>query len=291
MISKRKLKKYPYIILGIIHIAMMGFTFYKKKDRKQLLVLYLSYTGFAYWFEYIVFALLKGYVYKPKVFKIRSLDHVFGSVWSQFLYVPTTALFITAFQLGWKVKLFFSIYFSLVEKIFLYLGIFKNHWWKTRYTFVMIFISFIANDKWSEKLQKNNPYVRFISLFQMVQVTWSNLNFLLTISGEIRYGKSWGRPWKKHFKVAPLVNLLDSLLVAWWLKSGDFLSKLKSFLFMWSLDYFLIKQRRLKVDNYLLLPFFYMIIIFMGDHYYRNWIYRPYQQDNPSSDKDSRERS
>lgn len=88
MRSRKRVNRYPYIILASIHFVMLVLTLYKSRNRKRDMVLFLNFAGLAYMFEYIVVALLDGYVYKPKFIKQRNLHNIFGAIWSQFFYVP-----------------------------------------------------------------------------------------------------------------------------------------------------------------------------------------------------------
>jgi FlaA1/EpsC-like NDP-sugar epimerase len=139
--------KVPYIILLIIHGLLLFYTFYKNKDRKTLLVLWLSIIGFAHNFDYVVLVLLKGYKYIPKFLKQKDFDNILGAIFSQSIYVPSTALFITSFRLGWKIKVLFGVYFAIIERLFLRLGIYYNNWWSTLYTLFFTPIYFFISDK------------------------------------------------------------------------------------------------------------------------------------------------
>jgi hypothetical protein len=273
MRTKQRFHKYPYIILGSIHILLLVYSFYKSKDKKKHIVLLLNYAGFAYIFEYIVVALLNGYIYKPTFINQKNLDNIFGAIWSQFFYVPVTALFITVMELGWKMKLLFSLYFVLIERLFIYLGTYKNKWWKTKYTFIMILISFFINDKWNEQLSKKNPFILFISFFNLVQVTWMNIIYIFAVLRVIRYGKWPFFTWKQHFAFAPLVGLIASLIIAWLVKSGRFITNISALLMMLIMDSIVVRKRLLKVKTPLLiLPLKYSIIL-TAANYYRKLVY------------------
>lgn len=261
MRTKKSINKYPYIILGVIQFILLALTFYKSKDRKRHLILLLNYAGFAYIFEYIVVALFDGYVYKPNFFKQKIVDSIFGAVWSQFFYVPVSALFITVFGYGWKIKLLFSTYFVVIERLFIYLGAYKNKWWKTGYTFVFTFISFFVNDIWNEQLKKRNPFYLFCSYFNFIQVTWNNFIYLFALQKKIRYGIPPFLSWKEHFKVAPFTVYIVSFLTAWWMRADGIMPKLKSVIAMLVTDSVLIKNNLLKVKRLGYLPAKYFIII------------------------------
>lgn len=273
MRTKQRFHKYPYIILGSIHILLLVYSFYKSKDRKKHIVLLLNYAGFAYIFDYIVVALSDGYVYKPNFLRQKKLDKIIGAIWSQFFYVPVSALFISVMGYGWKIKLLFSLYFVLIERLFIFLGIYKNKWWRTQYTFIGIFISFFINDKWNEQLSKKNPFILYISFFNIVQVTWMNTIYVFAVLRIIRYGKWPFFTWKQHFAFAPLVGLIASLIIAWLVKSGRFIANISALLMMLIMDSIVVRKRLLKVKTPLLiLPLKYSIIL-TAANYYRKLVY------------------
>ncbi|KAA9023902.1 hypothetical protein [Niallia endozanthoxylica] len=268
----RQQHKYPFIILGMIHILLLILSMYKSKDRKKHTVLLLNYAGFAYTFEYIVVALLDGYVYKPNFFKNKNLDKIFGSIWSQLFYVPVTALFITVYQLGWKIKLLFGLYFVLIEKLFIFLGIFKNNWWRTGYTFLTILLSFFINDKWYEQLNKRNPFILFISFFHLIQLTWMNTIFAFAVFRKIRLGFPPFLTWKEHFKLAPLVGLFISLFSAWKMKERSYVSQCQVLILMFVIDITLLKKRMLKVKEIPVLLTIYAMVLRTAE-FYRKLVY------------------
>ncbi|WP_217224191.1 hypothetical protein [Desertibacillus haloalkaliphilus] len=267
--SKKMANKVPYLLLGVIHLFILVYTFYKSKDKKRHIILLLNYIGFAYIFDYIVVSLYSGYQYRPKFLKQKQLDDILGSVLSQFFYVPVTALFITSFHLGWKVKLLFTVCFSMIERLFIYLGIFKNNWWKTMYTFVLIFISFIINDIWYRQLKKENLFVTTISFFNMIQVTWMNIVFTFAVLRQLRYGSDWFFSWKEHFRVAPAIGLLISLLLAWGTRIGSWRAKLKLLCSMLVIDMFLMKEQLLKVKSFPILLTIYLLMIYSASYFKR----------------------
>ncbi|ARK29633.1 hypothetical protein [Halalkalibacter krulwichiae] len=267
---RRKPNKIPFLILGLIHIFMLGYTFYKSNNRKRDIVLLFNFTGFAYCLDYLVVTLFKGYVYKPKFSNQKEIDNIAGSIMSQFFYVPITALFITVFGFGWKAKLLFSSYFVLIERIFTKLAVYQNKWWKTTYTFSFIFLSFLLNDYWSRKLTKGNETILNISFYNMIQMTWMNIIFVLALLGEIRYGAK-NLSWKQHFKVAPFIGYFVSALTFWTFKSNRMLSKAKLFFSFLIVDFILIKKGVLKVRSWFVLPLIYLVVI-ISSSYYRNWV-------------------
>ncbi|MFC0558944.1 hypothetical protein [Halalkalibacter alkalisediminis] len=268
----RQKRKYPFLFLVFVHSLLVLYTFYKKKDRKSLSIVLSSFIGIAYIFDYVIIAIFGGYTYKPNIFKKKPLDKYLGSLFSQGVYVPFTALFITAFQLGWKVKILFGLYFSIIENLFLRLNIYKHHWWRTIYTFVLIVLSFKGNDIWYEQLKKKNRAVLFLSLYFMIQTTWQNTMFVFTIFRKILYGKGKVKDLKEHFKLAPLHGMILSLYLAWQVRSHRAWSKGKMLLTMLIVDVYLMRKGVMRVQSVSLL-FIKYTIIFVSASIYQRLIY------------------
>lgn len=246
-----KYNKVPYIILFIIHGLLLFYTFYKNKDRKTLLVLWLTIIGFAHNFDYVVLVLLKGYKYIPKFFKQKDFDNILGAIFSQSIYVPSTALFITSFRLGWKINVLMGIYFAIIERLFKKLDIFHNNWWSTFFTLNLIPIYFFISDKWYEHLKKRNPIVLHISFFLIVNTLWLNASFGLALLRTIRGGFGVYYSWEEHFKVIKIYLFHLSLITTWLLKDdGGWVSKIKALYLVIISDFLISKWSIIKIKTY-----------------------------------------
>ena len=206
----------PFFILFIIHSILFGFSIYKSKNknRKLLFVLFSTNMGFAYLLEYVVLNLFKGYRYKPKVMKKNIFDNIVGAVLSQGIFLPFTAVFLTVINSGWKLKLLVGTYFSLIEELFLRLGVYHHYWWKTTYTFLLTPIYFKLSDDWYKWLYKRNPIVQFISFFFIIMITETNLFFILAIFRKVKFGFGRHHTWAEHFKILPLFSISFALFAA-----------------------------------------------------------------------------
>lgn len=260
--------KLPYILLLVIHSVMLFFTFYKNKDRKRLLISLLSNIGLAYLFEYFVVNLFHGYTYRPGVLKNKNFDKIVGSIFSQDIYVPFTALFLTAFRLGWKYKLLLTFYFGVVEVIYVRLGIYTHHWWKTIYTIILLPIYFFISDKWYNHLEKRTPIILFFSLFHLILVSCVNLLFFRVVGNQILFGRG---SYQKHFILAPLYSILLSLFTAWQLKDEKRFSYVKVLSFRLLIDFLLKKVKWLKVKGS---NFSYHVMMILLSIFYRDLVYK-----------------
>lgn len=248
--KRKKLNRYPFIVLLVIHSALIFYTFCKQKERKSLLILLFSNIGLAYLFEYIVFTFSKAYCYRPYFFKKEYIDNTLGAILSQAIYVPFTAAFITAFQWGWKVKWLFSFYFTIVETLFLRLGIYKHHWWKTIYTTFLLPVFFTISDWWYKQIMKGNPVVLTTSLCNMVLVTCTNVMYIMALLRKIRFGRGMWHSWKEHFLISPLYTITLTGFTVWSIREGSFWSKVRAVLFGVLMDWILKALRIVRTNFY-----------------------------------------
>lgn len=264
----------PFLILCVIHSCLLGITIYKSKNKKNVFILLMSNIGFAYLFEYFVFNIFKAYKYKPNIIRNNFFDSVFGAVLSQAIFVPFTSVFLTASNAGWIKKIIAGVYFSVIELIFLRLGVYKHTGWKTVYTLLLIPLYFKWSDIWNLLIVKKNEIVRFISFFLMIMVTETNLFLLLALFRKIRFGMGRYHSWNEHFIISPLYSISMSLFTAFSLKKNNTISsRLLAILFTVVLNKFFVKVRILKNN----LRFWELIVkrLIMVSIYgqYRKWIY------------------
>lgn len=247
MRNPRKRNKIPFIILFIIHSSMLGYSFYKSKNKKQLFALLMADIGFAYLLEYVVLNLFNAYTYKPRIIKKNFFDNVFGAILSQGIFVPFTAVFSSVVKIGWVGKLLGGVYFTLVELLFLRLKVYKHNWWRTIYTLILIPLYFNISDWWNILLGKRNPLVRFISLFLMILVTEANLLFLFALNRKVRFGAGKFHSWKEHFIIVPLYAItLSFYSTVSLLKQNNWSAKLKVLLMTIGLDQIFKKRKVIK---------------------------------------------
>ena len=275
MSRRNKYHTYPYLVLLIIHTALLIITFYKHKDQRRLFMLLISNISLAYLFEYFIVNIFSAYLYKPSLLKNRTIDNIAGAIFSQAIFVPFTAIFITAFQLGWYGKVVFSLYFTVVEMLFVRIGVYTHHWWKTLYTFLLLPFYFWISDKWYQHLKQGNPFVLSFSLFHLIFTTDINLLFLKAIRRKIKFGIGHFHSWREHFILVPLYSFFLSFLTTWFTKENKGLSKIWIISFRVLMDFILIKLNWLKLNKDSILsnlPFH--LFMTAASHYYRKLVYK-----------------
>ncbi len=230
--------------------------------------------GFSYLFEYFVFNLMKAYSYKPKILQKKLFDNILGAFLSQAIYVPFTAVFLTGIKSGWGTKVAAGLYFYLVEKIFLWLGVFKLSGWKSIYTLIFLPLYFKLSDLWFASLNKKTSMVRFISLFFMIMVTETNLFLIFAFIRRYRFGIGKYHSWKEHFILSPLYTTLLSLFTAFSLKKENTLAvKLGVVLFAACLNKLFQRIKLLKNNLHPISYFGIRLIMTSIYGEYRKWIY------------------
>lgn len=264
LMMKRKIaKQFPFSILLLIHIVLLIYTFAKNNNKKSLFILLLTNIGFGYIFEFLVFNLFNAYKYRPRILKRRYLDNVLGAFLSQGVYLPITSVFISAFGYGWKWKLGITFFYAMIERIFIKSKIFYNKWWRTYYTIFFIPLYFLISDFWFSKLKKGNQLVLFISYVMMTWVTGVSVLNVSAVIRKKRFGIGKVYNWKEHFILAPMYWFLISLYsVLSQIYSNVWLGKLRSFLFMKLVDWFLAKKNIVKPNKNDFL-FHHLIQLFM----------------------------
>ncbi|MEH7177723.1 hypothetical protein [Neobacillus vireti] len=284
-----KYNKIPFIILFLIHSGLLGYSFFKSKNKMQLFILLMSNIGMAYLFEFFVLNLFRAYKYKPRILKKNYFDNILGAILSQAIFVPFTALFFTAQKIGGFGNLLGGLYFALVEVLFLKLKVYKHKWWRTVYTLILIPLYFRLSDGWNNFLNKRNPVIRFISLFFTILITEANLLFVFAVSRKIRFGLGKYHSWNEHFVLVPLYAIsLSFFSTLSFLKQNNWISQLRVLVMTMCLDLVfkkltLVKEKFHTID-YIILRL--LSILLYGQ--YRDWVYgdfRPEEGEEVSNRK------
>ncbi|MBU9712010.1 hypothetical protein [Evansella tamaricis] len=232
-----------------------------------MLALLFSNMGFALIFYYLVVSFLKGYTYRPKIIKNKYLDNVLGATLSQAVYVPFTAVFITAFKLGWKVKILFTFYFAFVERVFIKYGLFQKKWWKTGFTVILIPVYFFISDIRWKWLEKGIPFMKTFCLFNMIHLTWINGLYLLEVLRELRFGFGKNNKWNEQIKIVPFYVIVLSAVATWVAKKGGWSIKGLFLSLIIILDQLLIKLGILKVRNVIPITLVHSITVLLWSLY------------------------
>lgn len=131
-----------FILLGITTVIELIIIFAKVNNRKTTLAFYLTISGLTFCFEMIILSYLKAYTYFPMLIPSSPPDDsIAGNLFSQFS-VTATALVLTVFNLKYYWYVIFAVMYGGIEELFLALGIYKQHWYQTWMTIVLLLILF-----------------------------------------------------------------------------------------------------------------------------------------------------
>lgn len=244
MLNRLNKRSIPFIILFVIHVGIFAYTIYHKGSKKTLR-LFISNIGMAYVFEYFVLNIFQAYKYSPYIIKNRFLDNVFGAIMSQAIYVPISATFLTLFKLNWKWKLFFTVYLVMIERLFLLLNIYKNKWWKTLFTALLIPTYFYISDYWQHA--SNKKIIKNINIYLTFVVIQVNALYIYAVFGLLRF-RFKKSDWWEHFIIAPLYCLFMAGIYIFNSKNKSFRRWLTCSSVIIAMDFLLLRFKIMKTN-------------------------------------------
>lgn len=242
--------KYYYLGLIFLHSVLLLYVFYKKNNKREIFLTFLSLMGLTYYFEYPIY-IFKGYKYKTNILKNKEQDNSFGSVLSQGLFVPTAAIFISTFKFGWRIKLLFAMFFTLIERYFLKLNIYKNNWWRTTYTSILIFTCFFISDALYKGIRNGNKLILKLTLNNVFHVIYMNVLFLLSVFKKFKYQpvSFTTQPWYYHYAFVKIYTVIETLMTTYFLEQKKKWKNILPILITLISDSFLYKIKILKVKG------------------------------------------
>ena len=126
-----------YVLLGLSTILELAYVFIKTDQRKLMFGLFLTIAGILFIIEIQVLGVFRAYDYHPMIAAHISPidDSIIGNVFSQFS-IAATALLLSFLKLKKYWYLICALIYGGIEELFLYLGIYHHHWYKTWMTVV-----------------------------------------------------------------------------------------------------------------------------------------------------------
>lgn len=199
-----------FIILAVLSIALFVFVFWKKRNAK-LLALYFFVGSLAAYLENVIFVWFPSYEYYPHLLKNTYYDMTTGAYFSQQYNVTSVAVFIAAYNLGYRWILCSAAIFAGIEILFLKLGIYKLIWWNPLFTFIGLLIFFWISKKSYHLLLKSNSHVlRFLTIFGISYIVHAHLIMIPLLSNHFHFAVNWfDRPER---------NSLTILIIYWFVR-------------------------------------------------------------------------
>ncbi|MFT4412853.1 hypothetical protein ACLM5H_03235 [Fredinandcohnia humi] len=209
--------------------------------------------GLAYLFEYFVLNLFKAYTYRPKIMSKSYLDIILGAILSQAVYVPVSATFLAVFKKSWKWKLSFSLFYFLIENLFLRLKVYAVNWWKPFYSIILLTVYFFISSVIYRLLLHHKRWALKIAHYLTMVIIDVNLMYINAVRNKVRFGRGFHFSWREHFIIAPLYSLFIAFITGLFSRKSGIHFRLLNLLSNQVINLVLMKKKILKMKlNYIL---------------------------------------
>jgi hypothetical protein len=176
-----------YLALVVIGSIIVATTYWKSRN-KYTFILWFSMSGVCFFIESILHTLLRAYEFFPRFIPDKYADSIWGGIISDLFVLPAAAVLIGVFQLGLGWIIVISGMIAGIEELFLRLGIYEQHWWKTSYTFISIILLFYLAKVWFLRL--NLPHGRSLTFLTMFSILYFfSVQFNLSINLHLKQGQ------------------------------------------------------------------------------------------------------
>jgi hypothetical protein len=155
-----------YVLLGITSAVAIVLIIRKPDYRKFNIAFTFIVLGFVYTIESILLGLNGGaYSYYPMVSKDSFIDNVIGNHFSQ-VSICTTLVLLVIYKLRTIWYFGIAAIYYIIELIFLRLGIYEHHWYKTWITFVgIIALAFLFKELYYKLLHSPKFWIYYLALY------------------------------------------------------------------------------------------------------------------------------
>jgi hypothetical protein len=263
----------PFLLLTVASLLLLGYTYYQKKT-PLVFFFWLSFSGLAYFFEFIIFILLDSYHYSPNILGNHYNDNVLGSISSQALAVPIAVTFAAVLNLRKRWIFLFVGLFLLIEKCFLHLEVYEHHWWRTYYTCFFLLIAFFLGKMWYRKLSnRKTTKLYWLSLFfALVTVVTTTAWILSSLLHIVEIQPNLFQNNDRDLVVGSVlyfsfVSLLYSFVIYY--HNRNILYYIGTVTFLLLIEIFMIAEGLLYVYGVWLLPVFHCTMLSAGSYIFR----------------------
>ncbi len=209
-----------YLGLATISLILLAFVYFKTKNYRSLL-LYLGMVGVGYMIEFFIYVLLDSYEYDPDIIaRDAYYDNNMGAIASNMLTLPVTATLIAVYRLSWIWIAIFTVLIVGIEWLFLKLGIYHHHWWRTAYTGIGLLVYYRFAKFWFTKFI--HPLKGIPHSVTLYFITWGLFTmqfFPISFFNSRYYNIGWFDN-RSHDTIAfsSLFGMLTSIFFVWMLK-------------------------------------------------------------------------
>ncbi len=184
-----------YCVLGLIGLSVTGLTIYKKRDKHRgviFLVFFFVSTSITWIGEFVVLGLFNSYAYITGIFTSPWAQNLLGHLILNSTFYPGTAILVAVYALGIGWISLITIFYLLMEYLFLKLGIYEHHWWKSYMTVICIFVYQLVTKSWFEKMHDmKSGFLRFITFYLVGFVLLHYPVPVLLLLGKEYYHVNW----------------------------------------------------------------------------------------------------
>ena len=211
-----------YIGLAIIGLGSTAYTIYMKRDIYKvstLIVFYLYSAGLTWICEFIVLGLFNSYSYKTGLVADIWAQNLLGHLILNTTLYPAAAIVTVTHSRRYAWISFFATIFTLVEYLFVNLGIYDQHWWRYYMTFITVVIFLSIANKWFSKMNQNcYGLTRAITFFFVAMVIIHIPAPILLLLGKQYYqlniiNNLFGNLYRSSIMIIFLYHLIESLLL------------------------------------------------------------------------------
>ncbi|MCR2806900.1 hypothetical protein [Paenibacillus soyae] len=172
----------PYLLLSLMAVCTMGYLVVRTRSYYPV-VLFFAFSGMIYLFEYFILVLFRAYRYMPGVLENPAYDSMAGALVSNLLTIPSIAAALIILKLRKRWILFFALFLTGVEWLFLRLDIFEHYWWKLPFTTINIAFFLSLAVYWSKRLEKGGGFIRYLTILMLALSIIDTLAIALLFTG------------------------------------------------------------------------------------------------------------
>lgn len=162
-----------YILLSIMSAVSIVLILLKSNNRKFDIGFGLAVLGATFHAEFSLLVAFDAYRYFPKIFNDPFFDSVLGNYVSQVSVASTVMLAIICRIPPISNLIIAGIYF-IIDFSFVKLEIYRHLWYKSMYTFILVFLSLLVANKWYRRLLYHpTPFIYYLTLHMAARALFS----------------------------------------------------------------------------------------------------------------------
>ncbi|MGJ9384373.1 hypothetical protein, partial [Salipaludibacillus sp. CF4.18] len=167
---------------------------------------------------------------------------------------------------GWKCS--FSLFYFLIENLFIRIKVYRVYWWKPICTLILLNLYFYVSDFYNKALTDKRKWALSITHYLSINVIAVTL--MSALLHHFRFGKGYHHSWKEHFVIAPICSSLFSYIAMKNASKPGIFNRFSMFIYTVVMEISLICLGVLKINfdrMFKIIPF-YIFMIFISRYLY-----------------------